>query len=401
MVKIKIDAISERNCTEGFFNTYMDHIGDQESPSDFHLWVAISLVATALGRDTYVDRGHWKTYPNLYVILVGASALTHKSTAIRIGTKLLRPALGDDFHPFSQKLTPEYFIHRLAKYYEETKKCEAFIEASELANLLGKTQLDDSILKVLTDLWDSPDQWEYGTIGRGEDTCYNLCVNILAGSTADWLKTSLPEESMTAGFFSRLVLVPRPPSGLKFPHLQVKESTEQRERKEWLKRDLENIGLLEGEFIWNLKASQMFEDWYCDHNNPEDAVKQLQGYYGRKGDFLIKLSMIHSANRSNSLRIDEEDFMFALRVLNTNEAYLQGIVDFMGTTEEGKKRNLVLDLLKKHGDWITKTKIAQSTSHKYNAEERRMILESLVEEDKVIIKTTDKGGFLYKYNEGE
>lgn len=399
MVKVRVDATLERCCPAGFIPTYLDYVGEQESPQDFHLWVAISCIATALGRDVYVDRKHWETYPNLYIILVGASALTHKSASIKIGTRLLAPALGEAYNPTSQKLSPEYLIHKLAQSYEELGKSEVFIKAGELANLLGQSRLDDSILKVLTDLWDSDDRWEYGTLSRGEETCYNLCLNMLAGSTVDWLKGSLPEESLTTGFFSRLVVVSRPFTGLKYPHLAGEGDDEERQRLEKdLIQDLKAISLIEGEFVWSEKAREMYEDWYCDHNHPETKPKQLQGYYGRKGDFIIKICMIHSAGKSDKKVITEEDMMFSLRVLNENEQYLQGIVNFMGTSEEGKKRNIILDILKKERGWVSKSTIAQRTSHRYNAEERRMAFESLIEEKVIKAKTSSKGGMLYKYN---
>jgi len=391
---------TERHCPDGFFNTYFDYIGEQESPPDFHLWTAISMIATALGRRAYIQRGHWKLYPNMYIILVGESALTHKSTAINLGMSLLKAAMKDKLYKYAQKLTPQYFAHRLALQYEEYKCGEAFIESSELSILLGQAKLDDTILKLLTDLWDCPEEREIGTIIRGTDILREVCVNILAGTTLEWFKSSLPEESLSAGFFSRLLLVPRNPTGIKIPHLLDATTPEILEKAEWLRQDLETISTINGAYVWTDTAKLMFSDWYCEENKPETKMKALRGYYGRKGDFLIKLAMICAASKSNQKCITDKDLLFALKLLNANDKYLEGVVSTMGMSDTGRAQTFVLSYIKRQKGWVSRTKIAQNVSHKFNAEERRLILESLVDEEVVDMKydkTKDKSRTICMY----
>jgi hypothetical protein len=118
MAVIDIGDHNERRCKEGMMEAYMNYAFYQESPSDFHLWVLISMLATAMGRNCFVSMGMWETYPNLYIILVGESAITHKSTAIKMGMKPFREALPDS-PALSQKMSPEALIHTLAALAED------------------------------------------------------------------------------------------------------------------------------------------------------------------------------------------------------------------------------------------------------------------------------------------
>ena len=97
-------------CTEG-----------QESPTLFHLWVAITVLAAALRRNVCIRMGHFKIYPNFYTILVSPSGTCRKSTAISIGDGFLRHV--DGINIFRTKLTPEAlltFLKEEAQIVSET-----------------------------------------------------------------------------------------------------------------------------------------------------------------------------------------------------------------------------------------------------------------------------------------
>lgn len=337
---------TKRLCENGIFEDYLKYVENQESPQDFHLWTCIGLIAICLGRNVWVDMSAWRVYPNLYIILVGESALTHKSTALKMGVKPLKDAC-PKIPELAQKFSPESLSNMLKTLSEgEPGRAEAFIHASEMSVLLGHSKLDDTLLKLLTDLWDSPDHHKYMTLSRGIEEAKDVCINMLAGTTPDWLRNSVPEEALEGGFFSRLILVERPPSGNKnpFPFLSITA----RDSLQKVKHDLGIIRkTLAGEFEFTPGAKRMYGEWYVSHNNPDKARSFMRGYYGRKGDFILKLSMIHSACYSNNRQITEEDVLFSLTHLNENEEYTKNLVKYLGTTQDGKKYVNVLNRIKK------------------------------------------------------
>jgi len=373
----------DRRCTDGFFVDYRAFTENQESPEDFHIWVAISMIASALSRNVWLDRGHYQLFPNLYVVLIAESANLHKSTAIRMGMKLLREVGQEKLNIFSQKTTPESLIKILSEIYENTKMSIGIIEASEFSVFLGNTKKDQSLIQLLTDLYDCPTYWDYTTIGRGKNVCNNVCINLLGGSTTEWMKSSLPEESMGGGFFSRLIPVYRIESGRKIAHPEDVIYTANGLAKENLLHDLQQIMNMQGPFTWTPKAKIMFSDWYMDYNKPENAPPQLKGYYGRKGDMIIKLSMICSASHENSRMITERDFEFAMTLLNENENYMLKLTSVMGQTEEGDKIEKVLYQIRRAGH-LDLSSLQRKVSHQMNALTLKACLDTLVQSGQVL-----------------
>lgn len=347
IIDIGTQVDTKRLCAEGILEDYLRYAENQESPQDFHMWTCIGMIAITLGRNVYVDMGAWKTYPNLYIILIGESAITHKSTALKMGVSPLKQAL-PNIPDLAQKFSPESLSHFLKGLTNDEKygRAEAYVHASELSVLIGQSKLDDSLLKLLTDLWDSPDVHKYMTLSRGIEEAREVCLNILGGSTPDWLKNSVPDEALEGGFFSRLILVDRPPSGRKNPFPVLSLSA--RNSIEKVKHDLISIRKnLSGEFTLTPAARMVYGEWYSEYNHPDKARSFMRGYYGRKGDFVLKLAMISSANYSNSMQITDEDILFAIKVLNENEVYTEGLVKFLGTTQDGKKYIGILNRIKK------------------------------------------------------
>jgi hypothetical protein len=168
MTVVNVSQYKTRKCPRGMIESYMEYALPQESPPDFHLWVLISMIAAAMGRQTFVNMGRFSTYPNMYIILVGESAITHKSTAIKMGLGPFRESL-PEVPQLSQKTSPEHLIHTMKGLCddEDLGRAEAYLESSELSNLIGAAKLDDSLIKLLTEFWDSPSYFSYATMARG------------------------------------------------------------------------------------------------------------------------------------------------------------------------------------------------------------------------------------------
>jgi hypothetical protein len=246
-------------------------------------------------------------------------------------------------------------------------------------------------------MYDNPAFWDYTTIGRGKNVCNNVCINLLGGSTVEWMKSSLPEDSMGGGFFSRLIPVYRLEAGRKIPHPEDVLYAGSGLIRDNLINDLKAIADLQGPFTWTPKAKVMFSDWYMDYNFPEREAPQLRGYYGRKGDTLIKLSMICSASHESSKRITERDFEFAKNLLDENEVFMKKLTSVMGQTDEGGRIDQVLYYIKRAGKGGLKhSDLQHATSHKFNKITLQVCIDTLAE-SKVISKGFSGKGTVYTY----
>lgn len=368
--------LPKRKSEEGFLADYLNYTKGTESPEDFHAWTALSLVAIATGRNVWLDRGYYRIYPNLYVILIAESALLRKSSAIKLGLNLLREALAKSINIFAQKVTPESFIHYLSEISKEKHRSIATVVSDELAVTLGHCARDPTLLQLLTSLYDNPDHFEYSTMIRGIETCEMVCLNMLAGSTPEWLKSSMPEDAIGGGFYSRLIPVSRTEAQQRVPHPEDTLNDFSAALRGTLVNDLQAISCIEGQFHWHPQAKQMFSDWYCGYLEPDTVSAHMRGYYGRKGDTIIKLSMLSSLSKGSDLIIKPTDFMFAYNLINENERHMTGIIQKMGQSEGGKHLELVSQCIHRAGT-ISHSQLLRNFSYKLNREEMASIIGTL------------------------
>ncbi len=388
-----VNLREERRCGDGFLTEYLKYTEHQESPEDFHTWVGLSCVASAMGRRCWINRGSYNIYPNIYTVLAAESATLHKSTCLKLGVRLLKEALPEDLNFFAQKITTEAFIKFLNSTYEKQKISEGIIHASEFSVFFGKSATDPTLLQTLTDMYDCPGHWSYSTMTRGVEHCNNICINMMAGSTPDWLKSSLPTESVGGGFFSRLLIIYRQECGRKipFPEDCYNSSVEIAYRN--CINDIQVVRNMGGEYRWEKRAKEMYANWYYSFNDASDAPPYLRGYYGRKGDNIIKLAMICSASKSSVRKITDQDIMFAITLLNENEQYMKGIINLLGQTEEGKRNEKILYIIRKRKS-ITHSQLLQSLSHQMNKDEIALVVATLIESN-LVKKDFDGRKFIY------
>ncbi len=398
---MKLDlGIKPRKCPNGFLEDYLTFTNAQESPEDFHLWTAFGLIASALGRNISISRGYFHLFPNLYIVLVAESAALHKSTALNMGMKLLKEALPEK-STFSQKVTTEALINFLAEQTKKVGHSVATIAASEFSVFFGKSHVDPTLIQTLTDLYDSPAYWSYKTIMRGLEECQNVAITMLAGTTPDWIKSSLPEDSIGGGFTSRLLMVNRTESEKQknpFPEM----SPEAIKARENCVHDLKTMAELVGELVLTPEAREFYIRWYDIHDLNKAPVG-MRGYYGRKGDYLLKLAGIISISKNNDLRITKADLEQALFLLNDNEDYMADIMRTMAQTDEGKRVDRVRTVLRRNNiargtgyvKGCTHSSLMQQVSHTMTRDMLNVILQTLELSGEVKRESTPRGGVVY------
>lgn len=96
--KVSTVKVADLKLSNSYIKTWMSFTSGGETPDIYHLWGAIVAMSSALGRECYYKHGVLTFYPNLYVILTGASG-NRKSMALGEAQKLLREYTGVVFGP--------------------------------------------------------------------------------------------------------------------------------------------------------------------------------------------------------------------------------------------------------------------------------------------------------------
>ena len=331
---------------------YLDFTKGMESPEIFHFWVGISLIATSLGRNVYLDRGYFKLYPNMFIVLLAESEECAKSTAIRIGVdKILR---ADDMEGcpmiFAQKASPQALVETLVDETGVpdanmiiTKNAEVYVTASELAVFLGKKEKNSELLTMLTDLYDCPDKWAYKTRFKGWEQVVNACLNMVAGTTPKWLRLTIPSDAVAGGFVSRLVFIYVNHTDREFAHPEYGDVEERLRVK--LIHDLSLIRRIKGPFKWGTGTKDWYADWY--KVNAERLRKAPELYVRRKKDLVLKLAMCTSASKSDDRVISISDLETSISAVNKVEEYLPVAIALISSTTMGDDTRKVLEIVRR------------------------------------------------------
>lgn len=304
-----------------FLDAYLQYSSGHESTARVRKWSCISILAAALERKVYLPRGYYTLFPNLYTFIIGKSGLIKKTTSTGIAVNLLREVEG--VRVMSERLTAGSIVEQLllaGKKYQDgpliKNQSALFAYASELSVFLE--EVFGNITTLLTTFYDcvphdSLKPWVYNTIGRGERKIYGPCLNILGASTKSWLKKCIPRSEMEGGFTSRIIFVVEnnlPETLVPWPEI----ANDHDDIRGKLVQDLKSINHLIGAFTVTTEAKDAFSKWYKIHMRsklPYSKDPRMVGYLSRKGDTVLKLAMVGSVSKSDTLIITLEDLIWA------------------------------------------------------------------------------------------
>ena len=331
--------MTEPRMLSDWIQSYMQYAEMTEPPKRYHLWSAISLISACLQRKCFYFMGSIEVFPNMYIALVGPPA-ARKGTAMDIAYPFLEEL---NIKVAAEAITREALIKELANSADNdldlrTGKrsfhCSLTIWSQELAVFLGYN--NRQLISDLTDWYDCKRKWIYRTKNMGEDEIRGVFVNTLGAITPDLLRATMPIEAIGGGLTSRFMFIFEWDKEKIVPVSKLDLSL-----KRALTHDLEQIRMLSGEFICTPEMEELWIEWYSHHEeNLPFKDPKFDGYFQRRGKHILKLSMILSASRSNSMIIDACDFQTAV-------AYVEDAEKNMSNTFNGIGRAAHADVLAK------------------------------------------------------
>lgn len=351
---------------EGWLNDYVTYTRDTEPPTPFHFFAGAVVLGAAMRRQYYFDRGAYGIFPNLCVVIIAPTGRCRKTSACNMAVDLLRRAGGE---VIQDKATPE----ALADSLKERPQATALIYAPELAVFLGKQKYQEGMIPMLTALFDAPKQWSSLTINRGGTVLTNVALSFLGCTTIDWMQTSIPRDIFGGGFMSRILHVVQNTTPRCFP---IPPPRDDMLRQKLVSRliDLRNAS---GQFKMSEPAYAWFDAWYRTLTAPGRDEKQFAGYYERKSDHLIRLSMVMQASKGSGLELERSTMESALRILDWCEAWMPNAFEEMIQTAVGADQMRLLAQLKKKGGTLTHSDWLRMNSQRMNAKTFREHTETL------------------------
>ena len=332
---------------EDWIDGWMQFTEKSEPPKMYHLWCAISIIASALQRKCKLEWGTLTFYPNMYIVLVGPSGRCRKGTAMSPALNILEE-LGVKLA--AESITREALIRELknANFSDPspelgslgTQHSSLTIFAPELTVFLGYH--NHQLLSDLTDWYDCRNKWTYRTKNMGTDKIIGVYVNLIGATTPDLIRTTMPLDAIGGGLTSRMIFV--------FERNKYKTepcpflSSRDLALREALFSDLEQINQMRGKFTVTENFLELWIKWYnAQEGNPPFQDNMFAGYFERRPNHIMKLSMIVCASRTNDMRITKKDLERAIEILGQTEINMPATFAGVGKYEHADTLSRVME----------------------------------------------------------
>lgn len=359
---------------DDWITAYKAYTYELEAPDEYHTWVGLNVLAGAIRRNVWFDMSYFILYPNLYVVLVSPPGVGTKSTAMGVGKKIL--ATIPNIKTSSDSVSRKQLIVDL-RNSKVGNQSAMTIYSSEFATLIGTSKIEMVVL--LTDLYDCPTpKWEHRTETGGIHIVENPYVNMIAGTTPDQFAKTMPLDVVGTGLASRTIFVwgdePRVRPWRPTPN------EAQRELAKLLAADLNHISTLQGEFNISPEANTIYDHWYRELRPTEHRIadSRIASYYARKRSHLLKVSMLMSLSRRDSLIIEAQDVQDALDLLAETERGMPFVYGGVGKNPlAGDINELLVEMLQRpHG--ATLNELLDKFKYSVRLGEVKEILDTLI-----------------------
>ena len=271
--------------------------GLTDACNEFHLATALTCLSSCIGsKVVFWGFGGQTQWPNLYTLLLGPSGISRKTTCIKMGQGLVaavEPLLIADGIE-----TREKFISYLSA------QPTVLWPIAEFSAILGawSRSYADGYKEFITDWFDPEELRHKRIIGNKKEErestirIEKAAINILAGSTLEWLREKLTEGDLKGGLMGRFLIFPHGEKG-KDPGLNANPDSTKREVLINYLKAVYNMGrswvdtrdVIDSFNAWQRKAQKKLELNY----NPDTV-----GFQSRAVMHTLKLAVLMCVSES-------------------------------------------------------------------------------------------------------
>ena len=317
-----------------FLTEYLNFNSGNEVNEHYHIWSALSAMSAMISRKVWIDQGYFKVYPLLYVVLLGPPG-NGKTTAMGIAKKLVR-SVGDI--PFSAECQSKENLVKLFMTYERQVTTPGgggtphvytpmAVFVTELSQFIGIDPV--KMIDFLVTVYDA-DVYDMSTQKHGLQFINGPFLSMLACTTSDWVTNYLKSDIITGGFSRRAVFVletwesnKRVPRPIVTPEMNASFAA-------CIQRGNE-LKQLCGPMSWDPEAAKWYDDWYMKRVLTSDT--NVAPFDKTKPTLVIKIAMLLSLAKGNSLVLTLEDLQVALAMLDKIQVQLPSVFSSIGRNE--------------------------------------------------------------------
>ncbi len=343
---------------------YLIFNSGQECPRNFHLGGIFICIAAAVHKRVHllltdnIEEGSFvKTYPNLYIGLIGPQGgrkSTGKDHALLLFTEVF-----PDYPIMSDTQSVEDIIRYMNRDENKFATPDPNGGVKNVRPIVGfinelKMFLSIDIYKSVSFLTDcySKNRFKSGTIKRGLEDLENPCLNFLACEVPEWITDKMRANIISGGWARRFLPIYEMEEGDPIP--VPKRPKGFVEMWGQMKKHLHEISLVHGVFTIDSDALAFYIAWYNQNFHKKYDSPILKGFSRSKHDQVFKIAMILAlAKQPIELRITLDNFRIALAFVDSLEPNMRKLYGASGRNEFGPAMQYAFDILDKEGGWMS------------------------------------------------
>ena len=353
----------------GWIQTLLEQTELYEAPRHYYFWSGLAAISAAIKDQLWINRASekFKTYPNIYVLLLAKTGITRKSHPVSLIEQVIVEArctrvisgrgsiekILDDLGT-TTTLTDESNSNRRI-----IKDSSGFIISGELsASLINNSQA----LTILTNLYDrnyNVGKWTVN-LKSGVKTLNKPTITFLAATNDQHMKSFFEAKDMYGGFLGRTFVVSA--DAPKRLNALLRHNDNTPDVKD-LSNYLKEISKLNGEMKINDEVITMYENWYEGFYGPvqrgEADVDDKTGTFSRIGEHTLKVAMLLSLSDGPSLEISKDHMLEAISLCEPFVEISARAVRGIGKSSLAQQTAMIMEYLESKNGFATRINVLQ------------------------------------------
>lgn len=345
-----------------------------ETPGAFAFAAFKNQLGLAIGRSITIEYGQTDHSPIFYDALIGKSAFSRKSTAIKAAHRIINKATSTDgeediFITIPGIGSAEGVLERIEGSTESVvgEYPKALIKLEELSVLTDRMnqKSTQSLISRFIELWDLPDRITNPT--RSDPIKLERpTVSFLAGSTVENVKESFDDRTIMGGFYNRFCWwasdedkrVPLPEGmGNKLENELVKDTREVID----LARD---IGERNENFTFTKESKDLFRGWYNEFRDKVKGSDKRGAPVARTPELVIRHALLFSLLEKEK-ELTKTALLKGIQIGDYLRKSAYHVLERFSETATEKLKKRILKVLKESGA-VKKRELTQKAGPYYD-----------------------------------
>jgi len=276
---------------DDFIEEFLKVTRYMESPTSYFEWAGYTALAAVMRDNAYVRFGAFRrVYPNIYVMFIGDSAATRKSSPLKALSRLVKTI--NNTKIIEGRASIQAVLNELAAVKNRENKtikgASCLMYTEELASFLVK---DTQTSGILTDIYDYHEEHPVLLKSQEVVTLKDTCVTFIAATNFAFLKDMFSNVDVHGGLVGRQIILVE--NKARHKDLGFNDPTTDVDLEPLIKH-LHELARKKGIIKVTEDAIKYMDDWYkaCDFEKNESHT----GFEHRAHIHALKLAILLGAS---------------------------------------------------------------------------------------------------------